>query len=51
LAASPGREADRLARQLTARELERDRQYGENPTGAVGMGRLNDMDEILFVQL
>lgn len=51
LAASPGSEADRLARQLMARELERDRQEGENPLVLVGMGRLNEKDELLFVQL
>jgi hypothetical protein len=51
LAASPGSEADRLARQLMARELERDRQHGENPLVLVGMGRFNETDEMLFVQL
>ena len=51
LAASPGSEADRLARQLMAREIERDRQHGENPLVLVGMGRLNETDEMLFVQL
>ena len=48
---SPGSEADRLARQLMAHELERDRQDGENPLVLVGMGRLNETDEMLFVQL
>jgi hypothetical protein len=51
LAASPGSDADKLARQLMAHELERDRQHGENPLVLVGMGRLNDSDEMLFVQL
>lgn len=51
LAASPGSEADRLARQLMAREIERDRQHGENPLVLVGMGRLRETDEMLFVQL
>lgn len=51
LAASPGSEADRLARQLMARELERDRQHGENPLVLVGTGRFNETDEMLFVQL
>ncbi len=51
LAASPGSEADQLARQLMARELERDRQHGENPLVLVGMGRFNETDEMLFVQL
>ena len=51
LAASPGSEADRLARQLMARELERDRQHGENPLVLVGMGRFNETDEMQFVQL
>lgn len=51
LAASSGSEADRLARQLMAREIERARAYGEDPLVLVGMGRLNDRDELLFVQL
>jgi hypothetical protein len=51
LAASPGSEADRLARQLMAREMGRARADGENPLVLVGMGRLNDTDELLFVQL
>ena len=51
LTARPGSEADRLARQLMARELERARAHGEDPLVLVGMGRLNDADELLFVQL
>ena len=51
LTARPGSEADRLARQLIARELERARAHGEDPLVLVGMGRLNDADELLFVQL
>lgn len=51
LAARPGSEADGLARQLMAPEIERARAHGENPLVLVGMGRLNDMDELLFVQL
>lgn len=51
LAARPGSEADRLARQLMAREIERARAAGEDPVVLVGMGRLNDADELLFVQL
>ena len=34
-----------------ARELERARAHGEDPLVLVGMGRLNDADELLFVQL
>jgi hypothetical protein len=51
LTATPRSEADRLARQLMARELERARAHGEDPLVLVGMGRLNDADELLFVQL
>jgi hypothetical protein len=51
LTARPGSETDRLARQLMARELERARAHGEDPLVLVGMGRLNDADEVLFVQL
>ena len=51
LTATPRSEADRLARQLMARELERARTHGEDPLVLVGMGRLNDADELLFVQL
>ena len=51
LTARPGSETDRLARQLMARELERARAHGEHPLMLVGMGRLNDADEVLFVQL
>jgi hypothetical protein len=51
LVAHPGSEADRVARQLMAREIERARANGEHPLVLVGMGRLNDMDELLFVQI
>src|SRR5215472_17463728 len=51
LAPHPGSEADKLARQLMAREIARARAAGTNPLVLVGMGRLNDMDELLFVQL
>ena len=51
LTARPGSETDRLARQLMARELERARVHGEDLLVLVGMGRLNDADEVLFVQL
>ena len=51
LAARPGSEADRLARQLMAREIERAQADRENPLVLVGMARLNDADELLFVQL
>ena len=50
LAASPGSKADRLTHQLMAREPEKDRQHGENPLVLVGMGRLDETDEMLFVQ-
>ena len=48
LAAQPGSEADKLARQLMAREIAR---AGTDPLVLVGMGRLDDVDELLFVQL
>ena len=51
LTARPGSEADRLARHLMARELERARAHGEDPLVLVGMGRLNDVGELRFVQL
>jgi hypothetical protein len=51
LASRPGSEADRLARRLTALEIERARAEGEDPLVLVGMARLNDEDELLFVQL
>ena len=51
LAARPGSEADKLARQLMAREIARARANGTDPLVLVGMGRLNDEDELLFVQL
>lgn len=51
LAARPGSEADKLAQQLMAREIERARADGEDPLVLVGMARLNDADELLFVQL
>jgi hypothetical protein len=51
LAAHPGSEADKLARQLMAREIARAHAEGVDPLVLVGMGRLNDADELLFVQL
>jgi hypothetical protein len=51
LAAHHGSEADRLARHLMAREIERAQADRENPLVLVGMGRLNDTDEMLFVQI
>src|SRR5215472_6417498 len=51
LAPHPGSEADKLARQLMAREIARARAAGTNPLVLVGMRRLNDVDELLFVQL
>ena len=51
LAAQPGSEADKLARQLMAPEIARARAEGSDPLVLVGMGRLNDADELLFVQL
>ena len=51
LTARPGSKTDMLARQLMTRELKRARAHGEDPLVLVGMGRLNDADELLFVQL
>jgi hypothetical protein len=51
LALQPGSEADKIARQLMAREIERARADGTDPLVLVGMARLNDADELLFVQL
>jgi hypothetical protein len=52
LAVQPGSEADKLARQLMAGEIARARAAtGTNPLVLVGMGRLNEADELLFVQL
>ena len=51
LAAQPGSEADKLARQLMALEIARTYAEGADPLVLVGMGRLNDVDELLFVQL
>ena len=51
LASKPGSEADRLARQLMAREIDRARADGADPLVLVGMARVNDEDELLFVQL
>jgi hypothetical protein len=51
LAAQPGSEADKLARQLLAGEIARAHAQGTDPLVLVGMGRLNDADELLFVQL
>jgi hypothetical protein len=51
LASRPGSEADRLAQQLMAREIGRARADGEKPLVLVAMGRLNDADEVLIVQV
>ena len=51
LAVQPGSEADKLAWQLMAREIARAHADGTDPVVLVGMGRLNDADELLFVQL
>jgi hypothetical protein len=51
LAAKLGSQADKLARQLMAREISRAHAEGADPLILVGMGRLNDVDELLFVQL
>ncbi|MEJ0017632.1 MAG: hypothetical protein WDN25_13900 [Acetobacteraceae bacterium] len=51
LEARPGSEADRLARQLMAREIDRAYAEGADPVVLVGMARLNDAVEVLFVQL
>jgi hypothetical protein len=51
LAAQPGSEADKLARQLMAREIARVHAEGTDPLVLIGMGRLKDADELLFVQL
>lgn len=51
LTAAPGSEADMLARQLMAREIERARADGHDPMVLVGLGRLNDAEEMLFVQV
>jgi hypothetical protein len=51
LASRPGSEADKLARQLMAREIGRARADGANPLVLVGMARLNDADEVLIVQI
>jgi hypothetical protein len=51
LTAQPGSEADKLARQLMAGEIARAHAEGTDPLVLVGMGRLNDADELLFVQL
>ena len=44
LASKPGSEADRLARQLMAREIDRARADGADPLVLVGMARVNDED-------
>ncbi|MBS0641172.1 MAG: hypothetical protein U1E70_29035 [Acetobacteraceae bacterium] len=51
LAARPGSPADQIARQLMAPEIAKARAHGDNPLVLVGMARLNDRDEMLFVQL
>jgi hypothetical protein len=51
LAAQPGSEADKLARQLMAGEIARAHAEGADLLVLVGMGRLNDANELLFVQL
>lgn len=47
----PGSPADHLARDLMANEIGSVKKRGENPLLLVGMGWLNDKDEVLFVQL
>jgi hypothetical protein len=51
LEAVPGSLADQLARQLMAREIERAKASGPEPVVLVAMARLDDKDEMLFVQL
>jgi hypothetical protein len=51
LESQPGSEADRLARQLMAREIGRARAGGADPLVLVGMARLHDADEVLIVQI
>jgi hypothetical protein len=51
LVARPGSPADQLARQLMAREIERAKTGEPEPVVLVAMARLNDQDEMLFVQL
>ena len=53
LTAQPGSEADSLARQLMAHEIERVRAYGEQPLVLVGTARLGKAHEagVLFVQV
>jgi hypothetical protein len=51
LTAQPGSEADKLARHLMASEIARAHDGRTDPLVLVGMGRLNDADELLFVQL
>jgi hypothetical protein len=51
LAAQPGSEADKLARRLMAGDIARAHAEGADPLILVGMGRLNDVDELLFVRL
>ena len=53
LATQPGSEADRLARQLMAREIERAHAYGDHPLVLVGTARLGKAHEadVLFVQV
>jgi hypothetical protein len=51
LAVEPGSEADKLARRLMAPEIARAHAEGTHPLVLVGMGRLSDADELLFVQL
>jgi hypothetical protein len=51
LEARPGSEADSIARQLMAPEIRRSSAHGHKPLVLVGMGRLNDEQELLFVQL
>jgi hypothetical protein len=51
LTAHPGSEADKLTKQLMAPEIARAHAEGTDPLILVGMGRLNDADELLFVQL
>ena len=47
----PGSLADGIARQLMASDIASAKKRGENPLVLVGMGWLNDREEMLFVQL
>ncbi|HVZ06856.1 hypothetical protein [Rhodopila sp.] len=51
MAPHPGSPADGIARRLMAREIEHAKASGPAPVVLVAMARLNDQDELLFVQL